>query len=118
VKRRFFQFEGMQIPIRRDEATEFYEVDEEGNLISPRPFLALLGDGSWVREGQEFYVNRLGERQKYEIVLVEYEIEHHQKRGLYGQLRRRVAVRRVPDWREIEEIFRSQAKGENDELPF
>lgn len=99
--KRMFDFAGQKIPIRRDEATEFYEVDEAGN-ISRKPLVMLLGDGSWAVEGREFYLNRLGTRIRYEVVHVEYEVELHQKRGLYGQLRRRVLVKEVPDWGDID----------------
>lgn len=62
----------------------------------------LLGDGSWAVEGREFYLNRLGNKTLYQVVHVEYEIELHQQRGLYGQLRRRVLVTKVSDWDEVE----------------
>ncbi|NJK42965.1 MAG: hypothetical protein HC933_00705 [Pleurocapsa sp. SU_196_0] len=85
----FFGFDGQKIPIRKDEATEFYV---DGVLESRRPLVTLLGDGSWAVEGQTFAVNILGERMFYQVVRVEYEIDLHQKRGRYGQLRRRVLI--------------------------
>lgn len=112
MKRHFFQYEGAKIPIRREEATEFYEVDAEGNLVSPRPVAMLLGDGSWAVEGREFCLNRLGRRIAYRVVQVEYELEMHQPRALYAQLRRRVLVTRVPDWEEVERQFKEERHGE------
>lgn len=92
---RFFDFDGQVMPARRDEATEFYLEAEDGS-VPRKPLIVLLGDGSWARDGVVFRVNRLGELETYQVVLVEYEIEFHQKRGLYGQLRRRVLV--APAW--------------------
>jgi hypothetical protein len=88
---RFFDFDGQKIPIRKDEATEFYLEGDDGT-VSQKPLTTLLGDGSWCVEGAEFSTNHLGTRERYQVVRVEFEIDVHDKRGRYGQLRRRVLV--------------------------
>ncbi|WP_243092573.1 hypothetical protein [Thermus hydrothermalis] len=117
MRRHFFDFEGQRIPIRREEATELYEVDAEGNLLSRKPLVMLLGDGSWVEEGREFRLNRRGEKALYQVVQVEYEVELHQPRGLYGQVRRRALVCRVPDWHEVEASVKAELEVKDDERP-
>lgn len=88
--RKFFDWDGQKIPLRKDEATEIYlELDGE---VQKRPLTVLLGDGGWAKQGQTFTVNRLGEVSTYQIALVELEIDVHDKRGKYGQIRRRVLV--------------------------
>lgn len=85
---KFFDFEGEAIPMRRDSSSEFYaEVD---GLLTR--IVMLLADGAWVVEGVIFTMNILGERQTYRVERIEYEIDLHQRRGKYGQLRRRVLV--------------------------
>jgi hypothetical protein len=93
--RKFFDFDGLKIPLRKDESTEIYlEVDGEAQR---KPLTILLGDGSWAKQDQRFTINRLGTITTYQIALVEMEVDVHDKRGKYGQLRRRVLVAPVVD---------------------
>jgi hypothetical protein len=89
--KRFFETAGQKIPIRRDEATELWlETDTHPELLA-----MFTGNGGWVVEGAVFSTNRLGTVEHYQITLVEYEIEIHQARGKWGQLRRRAVVSKV-----------------------
>ncbi len=88
---RFFDFDGQKIPLRKDEASEIY-VERADGTPDPKPLTTLLGDGAWLVNGAVFTTNRLGERTQYQVTRVEFEIDVHQNRGRYGQLRRRVLV--------------------------
>lgn len=98
---KFFDFEGEAIPMRRDSSTEFYA---EVNGILTR-IVILLADGAWVVEGAIFTINILGERQTYRVERIEYEIDLHQRRGKYGQLRRRVLIVNVPTMDEVSALL-------------
>ena len=89
--RKFFDFDGLSIPLRKDESTEIYLESEDGG-VQRKPLTVLLGDGSWAKDGVTFTTNRLGEVTTYSVVLVEIEVEIHDRRGKYGQIRRRVLV--------------------------
>jgi hypothetical protein len=94
--RRFFEFDGQKIPIRRDESTELYIEDEHGD-VQRKPITVLLGDGSWAVEGTIFTTNHLGSITTYQIVRLEIEIDIHALRGKYGQVRRRVLIAKLPN---------------------
>jgi hypothetical protein len=101
---RFFDFDGQKIPIRKDECTEFYLEGGDG-VVNQKPLTTLLGDGSWCVLGVEFTTNQLGTRTRFQVARVEFEIDIHDKRGRYGQLRRRVLVVEI-DNSEVNRIFR------------
>ena len=110
--KKFFEFDGQKIPIRRDESTELYVEDEAGN-VQRKPLTVLLGDGSWAVEGAIFTTNHLGEITTYKVMKLEIEIDIHNERGKYGQIRRRVLLAQMTDVTEISKALRSR-KGKHD----
>lgn len=91
---KFFTFQGSKIPVRRDESTELYV--ESDTSDTPRLLTILLGNGGWCVEGAVFSTNQLGIITYYQVTLVEHEIEIHNQRGKFGQLRRRALVAPMP----------------------